>query len=102
MENELEIPEDFPHVGAASGVAGFQPKFSAVKYGEKYYLPGDTPPEREQQWLVCNELVNGYALKCQQSKKGKRPHMSTDELLVGYYKAALKANNYIDVAQLKW
>ena len=65
-------------------------------------MPRDTPPEREQQWSICNDLVDGYAAKCLQSKEGKRSHMSTDELLAGYYRAALQANSYVDFKQLQW
>ncbi|WP_343583430.1 hypothetical protein [Herbaspirillum sp.] len=102
MSDELEIPDDFPRVGVASSVTGAQSKFSMVKHGERYYSPGNTPPERQEQWMICNELVEGYSSKCQRAKEGKRAHMTHEEILAGYYEAELNANPFIDTAQLKW
>lgn len=102
MNNEPKIPDDFPHVGLTSSLTGAQSKFSMVKDGERYYLPGDTPSERQEQWKICNELVDGYVLKCRRSKEGKRAHMTHEEILSGYYQAELVERRHIDIAQIKW
>src|ERR1700676_2318793 len=102
MKDHAQIPEDFPSIFAASGVAGAQDKVIATKYEGRYYVPGNTPPERLQQWLACNDLVDGYVEKCRNSKLGKRANMSIDDILTGYYEAAVAAHVDIDAKQIKW
>jgi hypothetical protein len=102
MEDDEMEPQDFPRVGIASALPGAVDKFVMTQHNGKYYMPLNTPPERHQQWLACTELVDGYVEKCRNSKLGKRAHLKTDEILVGYYRAAVEAHRDVDKKQLQW
>lgn len=55
QENFGEVPREFPRIKAT--YIGFQPIFSSVAYGGKYYSPLDTPPERWVRWRLCEDLA---------------------------------------------
>jgi hypothetical protein len=103
MNNDyLRVPEDFPQAGVISAVGGAQNKLELVEYAGGYYSLGNTPPERHQQWLVCEDLVQQFVVKCRESKAGKRSHMTEEQLLSGYYDSATRAGWNIGSEQLKY
>ena len=97
MQNDINdppaqyaVPADFPRPNVASSVAGSQPKLALAGYIGKYYLPGGTPPERFARWDVCEDLAVQFVPKCQESKAGKRSHMSETAILDQYLLRLLK------------
>ncbi|MFZ6690012.1 hypothetical protein ACO0K0_19935 [Undibacterium sp. SXout11W] len=51
-ENYESIASDFPKLNHMGVVPGSQMKLLVVEFENKYYTPGDTPPERFAIWLT--------------------------------------------------
>ena len=95
-----QVPEDFPRIEIASSVAGFQNKLALTRHGGKYYVPGNTPDERYQQWCVCEDITQRYVIECHEWKAGKYSHLTEQELLRRYYESATRAEWRISSAQM--
>lgn len=98
-----DVPEDYPRIDIASSLAGAQPKFSVVEYEGKFYIPGNTPPERWHDWQYSESLVQHFVKQCPETKRGKRAHMSEQDIIAQYYeRAAAAGGEYGTPAQLRW
>lgn len=80
-----KIPDNFPRLSSASSLPGESVKLSAVMYEGKFYAPDDTPPERLERWIACEDMAQQIAEGCIETKKGKRAHMSKEDILEQYY-----------------
>lgn len=85
------IPEDFPRAVHHGAVPGSQIKLLVVKFDDKFYVPGDTPPERYERWQNCEDLAQRFMIKSIESKAGKRAHMTEVEILDQYLERLLLA-----------
>ena len=101
MDEFHTVPEDFPFV-EHSASTGAQTKYGAEKYVDTFFASGSTPPERHLQWCACMELANLYGKKCLNAERGKFAHLTQEEILVGYFQAAVQAHRDIAVIQLQW
>lgn len=98
-----DVPVDYPRIEVASALAGAQPKFSVVEYEGKFYIPGNTPPERWHDWSYSESLVQHFVKQCPETKRGKRAHMSEEDIIQQYYERAVAAGGrYGTEAQLRW
>lgn len=95
------VPADFPHEGRYESLAGSVPKLAMVTYKGKYYLPGDSPPERYSRWDMCEDLAQKFHEKCLETKAGKRAHMSEIDILQQYLDRLLKTGWGSD-AEMRW
>ncbi|KRB79076.1 hypothetical protein ASE07_05155 [Noviherbaspirillum sp. Root189] len=101
--NYDEVPTDYPCVDIASAVGGTQPKFAMVKFEGKFYIPGNTPPERRHDWAYSESLVQHFVKQCPETKRGKRAHMSEHDIIAQYFERAVAAGGrYGTEAQLRW
>ena len=78
------VPGDFPRPEYLVALPGAQPKFVAVKYNGRFYMPGCTPFELYERWQVCEDLAAQLAEKSKESKSGERAHMAEVEILAQY------------------
>lgn len=105
MTNDLNaidiVPDDFPRPEMASGLAGAQPKISAVMFEGKFYVPGGTPPERLASWEGCEDLAKQFAEKCRRNEKGKYEHLSRTEILAQYCDRLLQTD-FGSAAEMRW
>lgn len=85
------IPEDFPRAVHHGAVPGSQMKLLVVKFNNKFYVPGDTPPERYERWQNCEDLAQQFMIKSIESKADKRAHMTEVEILDQYLERLLLA-----------
>lgn len=97
MDNELavnfaEAPPDFPALPSVSSLAGVQPKLAVTLHQGKYYVPGDTPPERHARWLACEALAQTFVKKCLTNEHGKYNHLSREGILEQYCTRLLKTD----------
>lgn len=95
------VPSDFPRSPVVSSLAGYQPKLALVTFEGKYYLPGDTPPERYFRWDACEHLALQIVGKSRESKAGKRAHMYETEILDQYCERLLKTGWHSD-EEMRW
>jgi len=100
-KKEFKVPDDFPRPTILGAVGGFQDKLLLVKYGDKFYEPGCTPPEIFQRWDVCEDLAQQFAQKSLESKAGKRSHLQEVEILDQYCIRAMKMS-WGSHAEMKW
>jgi hypothetical protein len=77
----LKVPADFPRPISEGALSGTQPKFSAVMYQGKFYLPGCTPPEIYERWQICEEIAQQLTIKSRESKAGAFSHLSESAIL---------------------
>jgi hypothetical protein len=101
IEDWSKVPEDFPrplHMGA---IGGAQPKFLTVKFQGRYYVPGATPPEIYERWILCSDLAEQLTEKSVESKAGKRSHMSEAEILEQYF-IRLLHTKWTSEAEARW
>lgn len=102
-KNYDDVPADYPRADIASAVGGTQPKFAVVEYDGKFYIPGNTPPERWHDWAYSESLVQHFVKQCPETKRGKRAHMSEEDIIAQYYERAVAGRGrYGTEAQLKW
>lgn len=96
-----QIPADFPRCSITSSLPGAQTKFSTVKYRDKFYLEGCTPPEILERWEICEDLALLFVEKCRNNETGKYAHLSREEVLEQYCKRLMKTDWGSD-AEMKW
>jgi hypothetical protein len=96
-----QVPADFPRPAHQGALPGAQSKFLAVKYKDRFYAPGCTPPELYERWQICEDLATQLATKSQESKAGKRAHMSEIEILEQYL-PRLIAQNWTSEAEARY
>jgi hypothetical protein len=104
MSDDIEygqVPADFPRAGVIASVAGATPKLALVAFEGKYYLPGDTPPERYARWDMCEDLAQKFHQQCLETKAGKRAHMPETEILQQYLDRLCKTGWGTD-AEMRW
>lgn len=85
-----QVPADFPRPVHRGAVPGAQAKLLMVKYGDRFYSPGCTPPELWERWDYCEDLAQQFCKKCIDNKAGKRSHMSEVEILEQYLVRLMK------------
>ena len=95
------IPADFPALPPMSGLAGAQHKLSMSAYEGTYYVPGDTPPERQARWAYCEDLAQTFAKKCLANEHGKYAHLSREAILDQYCIRLLKTH-MATPPELRW
>ena len=95
------IPTDFPSTGIVSAISGMQPKVAMVEYEGRFYVQGNTPPERYDSWLYCETLATQFVVKCSRNQHGKYAHLSEVEILDQYCVRLLRTKWASD-AELKW
>lgn len=83
------IPEDFPRAVHHGAVPGSQMKLLVVKFDDKFYAPGETPPERYERWQNCEDLAQHFVIKSMETKAGKRAHMAEVDILDQYLERLL-------------
>lgn len=96
-----QVPADFPRTGVLSALPGVHLKFSAVKYEDKFYAVGCTPPEILERWEICEGLATLFVEKCRNNEAGKYAHLSRAEILERYCKRLMKTGWGSD-AEMKW
>lgn len=96
-----EVPADFPRPGPSSSLAGKMAKLALVEFEGKYYVPGDSPPERYARWQYCEDLARQFQSKCLETKAGKRAAMPEAEILQQYLDRLLKTN-WGPEAEMRW
>jgi hypothetical protein len=95
------VPADFPRIKHLGAVPGTQTKLLVVKFEDKYYTPGDTPPERFKRWKYCEESAQHLKLKSIECKAGKRSHMTEEEIL-DQYLVRLLATRWMSPDDTHW
>lgn len=102
-ENDLwtGIPSDFPREGIQAAVAGFQNKLALTEWEGSYYLPGTTPPEVATRFAACNDIARQIKEKAEESKQGKRSHMSEVDIL-SQYLPRLIAMRWTSEEEARW
>ena len=95
------VPPDFPRPPNLGGVSGAQAKFLMTRYQGRFYSPGCTPPELLERWNNCEDLAQQLAVKSNESKFGKRAHMSETEILEQYL-PRLIATGWVSEPEAKW
>lgn len=88
----LKLPSEFPRPVSTGVLPGTQPKFSAVIYQGKFYLPGCTPPEIYERWQICEDIAQQLIIKSHDSKAGALSHMSEPAILDQYLSRLIRAN----------
>lgn len=97
--NYSKVPADFPYAEKGSSVSGYQPKVALVTYEGKAYRPGNTPGERYQQWMMCEDFM-AYLLSRYQTKNSS--DISKEEIITDYALLINKGRGIISDAQLRW
>lgn len=100
-EDYSSIPADFPRVIQHGAVPGSRLKLLLVQYGDKFYIPGDSPPERFARWQYCEDCAQKLKLKSLESKGGKRAHMTEEEIL-DQYLVRLLATRWMSPEDAHW
>src|SRR5450830_768614 len=100
-ENYELIASDFPKLNHLGAVPGSQMKLLAVKFENKYYTPGDTPPERFKRWQNCENVAQQFCSASLKSKAGKRSHMS-EEAIIDQYLERLIDTGWMTTAEAHW
>lgn len=70
------IPDDFPHGGLTTAIAGVQPKLAARLIDGRYVV-GETEEERLERYLICEDLAMQLADYCRR-KAGENPDWTTE------------------------
>jgi hypothetical protein len=96
-----QVPADFPRPVHQGALPGAQPKFLAIKYKDRFYATGCTPPELYERWQICEDLATQLAAKSLESKAGKRAHMSEIEILEQYL-PRLNAQKWTSEAEARY
>jgi hypothetical protein len=58
------IPTDFPSNIYQSSLAGAQPKIAVVEVDGKYYPEGNTPAQKLERYLMCEDLAKQGLAYC--------------------------------------
>lgn len=61
----VEVPADFPSFDHTGVLAGDHPRSTLVKYEDKYYERGSTPPEVRVDYEMCEDLAHQVMVQCQ-------------------------------------
>ena len=96
-----DIPPDFPRTERLGSVAGAQPKVLLTSYQGKMYRPGLTPPEVYDRWLFLEGTAQQLSMSAAESKRGKRAHMTEDEIL-DQYARRLKVHGIGTSEEMDW
>lgn len=96
-----DVPDEFPQVAIASSAGGFQNKLVLTRYGGRYYVPGNTPPERWQQWCESEKLIPYYAQKCIEARISA-PTVSDGCVLQSVFTGALEVVESLSFEQIKY
>lgn len=60
----ITIPTDFPFNIYQSSLAGAQPKIALVEVDGKYYQEGNTPDQKLEQYVMCEDLAHQSLAYC--------------------------------------
>lgn len=96
-----QVPADFPHTVHFGALPGTQPKFLMTKYQGRFYLPGSSPLELYEQWVICEEYASQLVDRSIESKAGRRAHMSEQEILEQYCVRFI-ATGWVPAPQARW
>lgn len=95
------IPDDFPRPVYMGAVSGAQPKFLAVLYNGKFYVPGCTPPELLERVTICNDLVERVLVSIKQCAERDAVGPERDRILASYL-ASLISTHWMSPAESRW
>jgi hypothetical protein len=95
------VPADFPKPAYTSALPGAQVKFSATKFGDKYYAAGTSPVEVFERWYSCEDYSHRLAASAKVAIAGKASHFSEAELL-GKYIPQLIATRSASASEVRW
>src|SRR4051812_10904845 len=88
-EDTYSVPDDFPN-GESGAVSGAQPKFTATKWNDKYYV-GLTPPDRHARWKVLEDIAQQFIANLSGPRPAKYIGMAEvailDQYLTRLYRA---------------
>lgn len=101
IEQDEQVPEDFPRTRITGAVPGAQPKVLATLFEGRFYMAGCTPPEVTERWRICEDLAVQLSAKSDESKRGKRSHMTENEILQQYYER-LVATHWTSIEEARW
>lgn len=101
LEKFGQIPDDFPRTPIPGAVPGVAPKFLAVRFNDKFYETGCSPPEVVERFEICEDLAEQLAQKSLESKAGKRSHM-TEKAILAQYLPRLIATRWVSEAEARW
>jgi hypothetical protein len=96
-----KVPSDFPRPVHLGAIPGGQPKLLVTIYQDKFYAPGCTPPEIYERWQICELIAQELSIKSNESKVGKRSHMSESEILEQYFPRLIKTR-WTSEAEARW
>jgi len=96
-----KVPSDFPHPVHFGAIPGAQPKLLVTSYQGKFYSPGCTPPELYERWQICELIAQELSIKSNESKIGKRSHMSEPEILEQYFPRLIQTR-WTSEAEARW
>ena len=100
MENEYsKVPADFPYSVKGSSISGYQPKVALVTYEGKAYQTGNTPPERYEQWMMCEGFLTYLVSRCQSKMSSD---ISNEEIRSEYALLITKGREIVTNEQLRW
>lgn len=95
------VPADFPKPAYTSALSGAQMKFSATRYGGKYYPVGSSPVEVFERWYACEDYAHRLTAAAKVAIAGKASHLTEVELL-GKYIPQIIATRSASVAETRW
>jgi hypothetical protein len=101
-DDEYDVPADFPHRSIGSGLAGAQPKLSVEEFQGRFYMLGNTPPERHARYLWCLGLAEQFVEAARTTKEGKRKDMHEADILRQYHDRVLAAGWALEPAEAGW
>lgn len=94
------IPLNFPSDSYASALSGAQPKLAMVLIDGKYYPEGDTPTQKLERYLMCEDLAQQGLEYCKRKIKDSTvadPNAAMLRLFSG-----LQSKDWCTPAQKKW
>ncbi|MBK4735530.1 antitoxin Xre/MbcA/ParS toxin-binding domain-containing protein [Noviherbaspirillum pedocola] len=101
-DDEFDVPADFPQRSIGSGLAGAQPKLSVTKFQGRFYMLGNTPPERHARYHWCRDLAEQFVEAARTTRKGKRKDMHEADILLQYHDRVLAAGWGLEKAEAGW
>jgi hypothetical protein len=79
------VPEDFPLRKSLASVSGVQAKLPMSEHGGRFYVDGNSPPERYRRYVYCRELAEWFAEKCVRNEHGKYQGMTRTRIIRQYH-----------------
>lgn len=96
-----DVPNDFPRVARSGPASAAAQKLLIALYEDKPYAPGLTPLEIYLRWHKCENFAQTLSQVAMASKRGKRAHMTEEEILEQYI-PRLKAEGFGAPEEMEW